>query len=143
MYALRDWYNLPGNIIETAERLRRVQIENRPADEVIKRFDYPDVFMYVDPPYLLETRTGKQYKHEMTVEDHKKLLDLLKESKAKVMLSGYESDIYNETLNGWHKEYFRSNTGYSSSRTEVVWMNYSIQLTIQDFQQELFQKGYE
>lgn len=138
MYALRDWYNLPGNIIETAERLRCVQIENRPATEVIKRFNYPDVFMYIDPPYLLSTRTGKQYKHEMSEEEHKNLLDILKASRAKIMLSGYESDIYNEALKGWHKEYFTSNTGYSSSSTEVVWMNYSIQLTIQDFQQELF-----
>ena len=52
MYALRNWYNLPEKILEVAERLRCVQIDNRPALEVIKRFNYPDVFMYIDPPYL-------------------------------------------------------------------------------------------
>ena len=30
MYALRNWYNLPEVILETAERLRCVQIDNRP-----------------------------------------------------------------------------------------------------------------
>lgn len=32
-------------------RLSRVYIENRPYDAVIKRFDKPDTFFYVDPPY--------------------------------------------------------------------------------------------
>ena len=67
-YALRDWYRLPDWIIEATDRLRRVQIENRPALEVIKRFDYGNVFIYLDPPYLIGTRSGsrKQYRHEMT-----------------------------------------------------------------------------
>lgn len=30
--------------------------------------------MYVDPPYLLGKRAGKQYKHEMTDADHEVLL---------------------------------------------------------------------
>lgn len=124
MYALRDWYKLPDVIVETAERLRHVQIDNRPATEVIMRFDYPDVFMYVDPPYLLSTRTSKQYKHEMTNTDHIALLQLLKSSKAKVMISGYESDIYNSFLPGWEKRHFSSNAEYGGNRVETVWMNY-------------------
>lgn len=32
------------------------QIEHRPALEVIRRFDYQNVFMYLDPPYLLRGR---------------------------------------------------------------------------------------
>jgi DNA adenine methylase len=67
MYALWDWYRLPTRIIDVAERLRTVQIENRPAGEVIQRFNYDNVFMYLDPPYVLGTRTAKQYKHENPV----------------------------------------------------------------------------
>lgn len=135
MYALWNWYRLPEWIIEIVERLRKVQIENRPALEVIKRFDYENVFMYIDPPYLLGTRTGKQYAHEMTDADHEELLKTLLQSKAKIMLSGYESDMYNEYLKGWSKVSFSSCAEHGKPRTEVVWMNYehNLQMSIADF----------
>lgn len=123
-YALWNWYRLPEWIIEIAERLRKVQIECRPALEVIQRFDYPNVFMYIDPPYLLGTRIAKQYRHEMTDVDHKELLQVIVQSKAKIMISGYESNLYNEYLHGWHKEYFTSCAEYGKPRQEVVYMNY-------------------
>lgn len=138
MYALRNWYNLPEVILETAERLRCVQIDNRPALEVIKRFNYPDVFMYIDPPYILGTRTAKQYKHEMTDADHEELLDVLKSSEAMVMISGYESELYDSMLKGWHKEQFRSNAEYGGNRVETVWMNYERQYTLGENEQMAF-----
>ena len=135
MYALWNWYRLPEWIIEIAERLRTVQIENRPALEVIERFNYGNVFMYLDPPYLLGTRSAKQYKHEMTDKDHEELLKLLLQSRAKIMISGYESEMYNEYLKGWPKRKFGSCSEYGSNRTEVVWMNYkpSGQMNFSDF----------
>ncbi len=99
-YALWDWYRLPEWIIDVAERLRMVQIEHRPALEVIQRFDYGDVFMYLDPPYLLGTRARKQYKHEMTDEDHEEILQVILRSKAKIMISGYESELYETEVHG-------------------------------------------
>ena len=123
-YALWNWYRLPEWIIEIAERLRQVQIENRPALEVIKRFDYPAVFMYIDPPYLWATRHGKQYRHEMTDADHEELLQTSLQSKAKIMISGYESDMYNKYLSGWNKKYFSSCAEGGKQRQEVIWMNY-------------------
>ncbi len=126
MYALWDWYRLPERIIEIAERLRMVQIECRPALEVIERFNYPNVFQYWDPPYLMQTRNGKQYNYEMSNVGHEDLLKIAVDSKAKIMISGYESDLYNDYLKGWHKEYFTSCAEYNGSRVEVVWMNYQI-----------------
>ena len=64
-YAAQDWLRLPEKILQAAERLRGVQIENRPAIELIRRFNYKNVLIYCDPPYMLETRHGKQYRHEM------------------------------------------------------------------------------
>ena len=134
MYALWNWYRLPGWIIDIAERLRMVQVECRPALEVIKRFDFENVFMYLDPPYLFGTRNGKQYKHEMTDADHEMMLQAAVASKAKIMISGYESEMYNSYLKGWHKKYFTSCAEHNGSRTEVVWMNYQIgQMHIKDF----------
>lgn len=126
MYALWNWYRLPEWIIDITERLRKVQIENRPAMEVIERFNYENVFMYLDPPYLLDTRAGKQYKYEMTDADHEEMLKLLLKSKAKIMLSGYESDMYNEYLKEWSKICFNSCAEHGKPRTEVVWMNYGV-----------------
>lgn len=133
-YALWNWYRLPGWIIDIAERLRRVQIENRPALEVIKRFNYENVFMYLDPPYLLETRRGKQYKHEMTDAEHEEMLKELLQSKAQIMISGYESEMYNDYLKGWNKYIFNSCAEHGKPRKEVIWMNYQKgQITIQDY----------
>ena len=127
MYALWNWYRLPEWIIDIVECLRQVQIENRPAMEVIKRFNYENVFMYIDPPYLLDTRAGKQYKHEMTDADHEELLKELLQNKAKIMISGYESDMYNDYLKDWNKMHFSSCAEHGKQRTEVVWMNYEME----------------
>lgn len=125
MYALWNWYRLPEWIIEIAERLRTVQIENRPALEVIKRFNYNNVFMYLDPPYVLDTRTNKQYKCEMTDSDHEELLKEIICSKAKILISGYESDLYNVYLSSWNKEEFSATAEYGLKRKEVIWANYN------------------
>jgi len=124
MYALWNWYRLPVWVMEIAERLRCVQIENRPALEVIQRFNYSNVFMYLDPPYLLSIRYGKQYKHEMTETDHITLLEQIVQSKAKIMISGYESELYNSYLAGWNKVELTSCAEYGGNRKEVLWMNY-------------------
>lgn len=131
-YALWNWYRLPEWIIEIAERLRKVQIENRPALEVIKRFDYENVFIYIDPPYLLGVRTGKQYKHEMTDNDHIELLENVLQSKAKIMISGYQSEMYNDYLKDWNTMSFKSCAEHGKPRIETVWMNYETmkQLTL-------------
>lgn len=124
MYALWNWYRLPEWIIEIAERLRCVQIENRHALEVINRFNYENVFMYLDPPYVLGTRTGKQYKWEMTDSDHEELLITILQSKAQIIISGYDSEMYSDYLKDWTKVELKANAEYGLKRTEVLWMNY-------------------
>lgn len=138
-YALWNWYRLPEWIIDIAERLRMVQIENRPALEVIERFNYNNVFMYLDPPYMLDTRRGRQYKHEMTDAEHEELLKIILHSKAKIMISGYENDMYNEYLSGWRKRQFPSCAEYGKPRLESVWMNYEtyLQMDFGDFPEVL------
>lgn len=123
-YAAVDWCRLPEKIIEAAERLRGVQIENRPAVDLIKRFNDPKVLVYCDPPYVLGTRHGKQYKCEMADKDHEELLDTLLCHKGYVVISGYESELYNSYLKGWYKEYFQGIAQTGTKRKEVVWMNF-------------------
>lgn len=133
-YSLWNWYRLPEWIIDAAERLRTVQIENRPALEVIERFNHSGVFQYWDPPYLLGTRTGKQYKYEMSDSDHEDMLKKALQNKAKIMISGYESDMYNDYLFKWNKKYFISCVEHGGTRKETVWINYETdgQINIRD-----------
>lgn len=60
-YALHNWNRLPESLGEIAARLKQVQIENRPALELIKAFNHENVLIYADPPYVLSTRGRKQY----------------------------------------------------------------------------------
>lgn len=124
-YAASQWRDLPDVIWQTAERLRGVQIENRPAVDVIRRFRFPNVLIYADPPYLMETRCGrKQYSHEMTDADHMELLEALKNHPGPVLLSGYESELYSEMLSDWNRETISSADQKGRPRTEILWMNF-------------------
>jgi len=123
-YAAQDWIHLPDKIIQAAERLRGVQIENKPALDVIRRFNYKNVLIYCDPPYMLETRHGKQYRCEMDDADHEKLLEALLEHKGSVLISGYDTELYRDMLSEWMRY---ENTAYSqvcSRKTEILWANY-------------------
>lgn len=125
-YAVSNWYRLPDWIMQVTDRLKAVQIENRPAIDVIKRFRYRNVLIYADPPYVLETRTGKQYKYEMSTQDHIDLLEELMQHPGPVIISGYQSELYSDILKGWKTATITSNAEYynGKSRTEVLWTNY-------------------
>lgn len=41
----------------------------------------------------------------MTDSQHQELLNLLKKHRGKVLLSGYDNDLYNTNLQGWIKVY--------------------------------------
>ena len=122
-YSLRNWYRLPVWIIEVAERLRQVQIENMPAVKLIQRFKYENVLIYADPPYVLGTRTGKQYKYEMTDMDHVELLQVLNNHPGPVLLSGYDSEIYNDFLENWSRTEIDARAEHSMPRKEILWIN--------------------
>lgn len=134
-YAATDWVNLPEKIIQAAERLRGVQIENRPAVEIIQRFNSPKVLIYCDPPYVLGTRHGKQYRYEMEDKDQNDLLDAALAHKGPVLLSGYDNELYNSRLKGWHREETTCYSQVCSKKREILWMNFepARQMQIEEF----------
>lgn len=125
-YAVNCWNRLPLDLMEAAARLKEVQIENRPAVDVIRRFNYENVLIYADPPYLLNTRGGKQYRFEMTEQDHVDLLGALKQHKGAVILSGYPSEMYDRELAGWSRIDRKSYNQNADKRTEVLWCNFEV-----------------
>ena len=44
------------------------------------------------------------YAHELGDDRHVELLEVLKQSKSKIVLSGYDNDLYNEMLSGWRTD---------------------------------------
>lgn len=126
---LSRWSRLDEEIIRTAQRLSNeklnlVQIENQPAVDLIKRYNRKEVLIYLDPPYVLKTRSGRIYKYEMTDEQHIELLETVLKHKGPVIISGYDNEIYSEYLKGWKKEKRLVNTEMGGKGTEVIWMNY-------------------
>lgn len=110
-------------------QLPHVNLINRDAVDYLEIFDFSRagrVLVYSDPPYLLETRTSSaRYRHEYTVADHERLLACLMSlpENVSVILSGYPSRLYDETLAGWRSKEFQAMTR-GGVRTEKIWMNY-------------------
>lgn len=95
------------------------------AFRLIERYNSPDVLMYLDPPYVRSTRkSGKLYRYEMDDEQQGQLLELITESRAKIVISGYDSDLYNTTLQGWYKDSIFSQTTSTVMAQEIIWQNF-------------------
>lgn len=124
------WGGITETINAAAERLRGdtthlTQIEQMDALRLIARYNSRDVLMYIDPPYIRSVRkSGKLYKHEMDEEQHIKLLEAVKRSKAKIIISGYPSALYDEHLAGWHTDTTVTHTTSADKAVEKIWMNY-------------------
>lgn len=111
-----------------AQRLASVSLECRPGLEVVDVYgQQKNVLLYIDPPYLGSTRTGRQYRQEMSSpEEHRELAAALHECRAAVVLSGYQSELYDELYAGWHVTRIDTTTGQGGTRgerTEVFWSN--------------------
>ena len=120
----KAWAKLPDTIRLSTERLKNAQIEHKDALELISDLYGEDTFIYIDPPYLQDTRKKYLYNHEMTDEQHVELLRVVKESSCKIMISAYENELYNEQLKGWRKEHKSTTAECSRKRTETLYMNY-------------------
>jgi DNA adenine methylase len=128
----QEWGRFPPALAAIAERVQSgVQIECRPARDVIAQRDGPQTLFYVDPPYLHETRSAKRkhgglhnaYAHEMTDADHVALIDQLLEVEGMVVLSGYPHQLYDERLRHWRRVQRTAHADGARERTEVLWLN--------------------
>lgn len=121
-----DWANYPECMAAMIERLRGVVIDNRPALEVIERYDSESALFYLDPPYVMSSRTDADadYRHEMTDDDHRALAAQLMRVKGKVLLSGYHSPLYDELYADWARVERAAFADGARKRTEVLWMNF-------------------
>lgn len=103
---------------KTLARLQQVKVENMDFEDVILKYDGPNTFFYVDPPYKnLET----YYSHEFSPDDHRRLAEVLNRARGHWALSYYD---YWE-LSQWYGDYkhhrrevYRSASTRSSRKPE-------------------------
>lgn len=128
--AVSRWLGSVEGLSEIVQRLLRVQIENAPAIDVIKRYDSEETLFYCDPPYPHSSRgDSKAYAFEMTDAQHQELAHVLRHVKGKVALSGYRCDLLDELYGDWHSIEAAAKNCHSIKqlRTEVLWVNYEIE----------------
>jgi DNA adenine methylase len=123
------WLGSLDTLGQIADRLIRVQIENRPAKDVIRLYDSKDTLFYCDPPYIHNTRgDDSAYAFEMTDDEHCSLAKVLNSVKGMVALSNYDCDLLNQLYPPprWHKIVGPNRTIHSTKdkRMEVLWTNY-------------------
>ena len=114
---------------EIAERLLRVQIENRPAIDVIQLYDSQGTLFYCDPPYVHLTRgDARAYGHEMSDDQHRELAEVLNRVKGMAAISNYDCGLMRQLYPArrWRRIQGRSRTIHSTkqARREVLWVNW-------------------
>lgn len=120
------WRNYPEALKAIVERLLGVVIEHRPAIDVCRQHDGPETLLYLDPPYLPETRSycvKLRYRHEMSDGDHAAFLQEIVSLRSMVVLSGYPSPLYDDALAGWRRVERPALADGARKRTEVLWIN--------------------
>lgn len=124
------WNNAVANLPLIQQRLKNAVVINIDCVKLIQMHGWnPDVFFYIDPPYLADTRTSKKvYDIEFDEAKHVELLTELAKTKAKWLLSGYESKLYSSMLG---EPIDKKTVSLSSSqaktkrkKTECLWSNY-------------------
>lgn len=122
---------LPEVICKTALRLKHspghiVQIENNDALHLMNKYNRENVLMYLDPPYLSDTRKKKkQYRYEMNADTHILLLEKAVSSKASIIISGYDNELYQKYLKGWNVDSTAVFDEGGNKRTEFLWSNFN------------------
>lgn len=116
---------------DIADRLRRVQIENRDALWVIDAHDHPDALFYCDPPYPHSTREDSSqdaYRYEMDDDQHRELSAVLHDCEARVAISSYRCDLTEELYGDWNRIDVDERTAHTgkSPRAESLWLNYPV-----------------
>lgn len=130
--SLDAWLSAVERLPEIYTRLTTVQVDCLDFFDFMPRYDTPDTFYYIDPPYY---GIDDIYASNFTHGDHLDLLDLLLGGglNSKIMLSGYRCTPYTVLDEaGWRSLDFnhysqgsvnKTNTD-AARRVETIWMNY-------------------
>ena len=125
--AVSRWLGSVEGLSEITQRLLRVQIENAPAIDVIRRYDTSDTVFYLDPPYVHSSRGDTSaYAYEMTDDDHIELAYVLHSLRGRAILSGYRTELYDNLYSDWQRVDAAERNCHSvrQPRQESAWLNF-------------------
>lgn len=113
------------------KRIKDVIILNINSIDLIKGCNCKNYLLYLDPPYLTSTRVSKKTydKFECDENHHVLLGDILNNHKAKIMISGYNSDLYKKIYKNWNMKIKKIPNHSSQQKNkkimqECIWFNY-------------------
>jgi DNA adenine methylase len=115
---------IPEIIHAAYERLQTVLIECLPFEKIIEKYDRPETFFYLDPPYY----KVKLYHHNFSVEDFQRLAASLAVIKGKFLLSINDTPEIRKI--------------FSKYKIEEVQLHYSLQRYADRRYSELFIRNY-
>ncbi|GJD51126.1 hypothetical protein OPKNFCMD_3877 [Methylobacterium crusticola] len=80
--------------------------------------------VYLDQPYHPEVRSrARTYQHEYNEREHRQLLKVVTSLGGRIMISGYQSGLYDEVLSAWRRVDLAAGTR-RVRRVESLWMNF-------------------
>ena len=95
-----------------------------------------DALIYADPPYLMSVRSSQRplYAREFATDaQHDQLLSILTLTPARVIISGYDSPLYNSRLSRWQRRSWSVTKRNGSRAEEVVWFNFEPPEVLHDY----------
>jgi len=133
----KTFFNSLDKLEAIHNRLKNVVIEYLNYDKILKKYlDREDAFIYLDPPYF-----NAEHYYDAKFTDHKHMLSLLKQAKAKWLLSGYANELYDTELKDFYRleipsvksvygitEANKHLTNERPKALEILWANYEINL---------------
>jgi DNA adenine methylase len=127
------WDGAIADIPRMQQRLADVQLLNQDALTILADYSSPDTFCYLDPPYLFSSRDGKDklFTHDLGEDAaHVTMAEVANASAAKIIISHYDCELYDELYNGWKKvtkEVYVFASIKRQKRVECLWINEAAQ----------------
>jgi DNA adenine methylase len=128
--SISDFLSAIDRLPELHDRLSKVIVTNNDGIELIKKYKNEErALIYCDPPYEQSTRTDARYNVDMDRGGHLNFLDAIIGSKSKIIVSGYDCDLYDTLVdNNFTKIQFEVNTidgnHKPKKKVETLWKNY-------------------
>jgi len=127
--SVSDFLSAIDRLPELHDRLSKVIVTNTDGIKLIRKYNRENIFIYCDPPYEQSTRTSTRYSVDMDRAGHLDFLDAVINSKAKILISGYDCELYDVLgENGFKKVSFEVKTIDGNfkpkTKTEYLYYNY-------------------
>ncbi|MBU2766529.1 DNA adenine methylase [Acidithiobacillus ferrivorans] len=124
-----------------SSRFKDVYVTCKDWESVLTEYDSSETFFYLDPPYHPAFRTQQSkygdYAHEMSADDHHRLIDMLLDLDGMAILSGYDatnmghltaeqksaSDEYARLTSAGWRTAVKHTVYLGKKRTEKIWIS--------------------